>query len=113
MSSHPLLRQVPKKPLVQSGLFGFKFIYTTKRLPVRQVKKKSGSKVRSHSRKKQSGAKCSGSRPAGPPSALAKEARLGGHIDADSAKTINSILIQDKLDQCKARRLAKPKSFNK
>ena len=33
----PPLPKVPKKPLVQSGLFGFKFMDTTKRIHVRQA----------------------------------------------------------------------------
>ena len=108
----PPLPKVPKKPLFQSGLFGFKFLDTTKQITVRQFKKKSGSKVRSHSRKKHL-AESSGSQHAGnplPPSILRL---LGCHIDADSAKTINSIMIQDKLHQCKARSSVLPKCSNK
>ena len=62
----PPLKVPTKKPLVQSGLFGFKFVDTTKQIPVRQFKKKSGSKVRSHSRSKHL-ARSSGVRPAGLP----------------------------------------------
>ena len=82
-----------KKHLVQSGLFGFKVAQASKMVSVRQFKKKTGSKVRSHYRKPSSSSHSA-------PRAHRQAHTLASHIDPESAKTINSLLIQDKLDQC-------------
>ena len=88
-----------KRPLILTGLFGLKAIPCSKRIPVRQFKKSSGSKVRSHSRKPTARRRSSMSLKAKPPS-LPKGGILGALVDAESsAKLINSMLIQDKLDQ--------------
>ena len=92
-----------KKHLVQSGLFGFKVVQASKMVSVRQFKKKTGSKVRSHSRKQFSSSHSA-------PRAYRQAHTLANHIDPESAKTINSLLIQDKLDQCNARRTPKSNS---
>ena len=44
----------PSKPLVQSGLFGFKVVQATKMVSFQQFKKKTGSKAKPHSRKQSS-----------------------------------------------------------
>ena len=99
-SSKPrnITRENNSKHLVQSGLFGMRVIPSHKMISVRQFKKKTGSKVRSHSRVQPSTIQASARRRAAPPTLV-----VGSHIDPESAKIINSILIQDKLDQCKAR----------
>ena len=98
-----------KRPLVQTGLFGLKAIPCSKRIPVRQFKKTSGSKVRSHTRKPSArrSRRSSLSLNAKSPS-LPKCSILGAHVDPESAKLINSMLIQDKLDQCKPHRPSNP-----
>ena len=93
------------KPLVQLGLHGQKVKDPCKRAHVRQFSKKSGSKVRAHSRKTPSSRGHVG-RKASPPSSSVVSLL---HLDAADAKIINSIMIQDKLDACKARGLPKPK----
>ena len=93
----------PRKALVQSGLFGFKVVQASKMVSVRQFKKKTGSKVRSHSRKQSSSCHSV-------PRACRQAHTLASHIDPESAKTIQSLLIQDKFDQCKARIASKSNS---
>lgn len=102
------------KPLVQTNLLGQKVKDTPHRTQVRQFKKKSGFKVRAHSRKPTSKSQKSNSqssRNPHPPS-IGDGSLIGSHIDATDAKIINSLLIQDKLDTCKARIFTRPPTNN-